>query len=213
MKDARHDSTEPSNSLVGMPPGRRADHAASTRRALLDAARALFAERGYVGTSLEDVVSAAGVTKGAVYHHFENKKELFLAVVELVEERVLEFISSGPITVRDAWEGLVAGIDRYLDACLEPEVQQILLLDAPTVLGWEHWRALEERYGLGLTRSALEVAMDAGLMRKAPVDPLAHLVLGALTEGSMFIARAEDRNKARREVGESVRTMLEGMRT
>jgi AcrR family transcriptional regulator len=195
-----------------MAPSRRSDHAAETRRDLLDAARVLFSDRGYAGTSLDDVVAKAGVTKGALYHHFANKKELFTAVVELVEEHVMSLISAGPVDVKDAWEALVLGVDRYLDACLEPEVQRILLLEAPTVLGWDHWRELEERYGLGLTRAALEVAMERGLLAKRPVEPLAHIVLGALTEASMYIARSEDREAARDDVGRSVRAVLEGLR-
>ena len=199
-------------SLESMPPGRRADYAASTRRALIDAARALFAQNGYAETSLDDVVAEAGVTKGALYHHFDNKKELFAAVVEIVEEHVMELVAAGPSAQRDPWKALVRGVERYLDACLEPEVQTILLLEAPSVLGWDAWRDREERYGLGLTRAGLQAAMNAKLLKKRPVDPLAHIVLGALTEASMYIARADDRKKARAEVGKSVRSMLDGLR-
>ena len=201
-----------STSLDAVPSGRRAEYAAATRRSLVDTARRLLTERGYAATSLDDVAAAAGVTKGALYHHFANKKELFEAVVAAVQDDLLTVIGAGAVENRDPWEGLMAAIDRYLDACLEPDVQTILLLEAPTVLGWDRWREMEERYGLGLTRAALEVAMEAGLIERRPVTPLSHLVLGALTEGAMYIARAEDRATARAEVGEAVRALMEGLR-
>jgi AcrR family transcriptional regulator len=195
------------------PTGRRAEYADATRRALVEAARGLFAERGYASTSIDLVAETARVTKGAVYHHFKNKTELFYAVCEAVETDVVAMIAQVDIAGRqNPYEALVTGIDRYLDVCLEPEVQRILLIDAPTVLGWEGWRELESRFALGLTVAALEVAMEADLIRKQPVEPLAHMVLGALTEGALYIARAEDRTEARKNVGESTRLLLEGLR-
>ena len=137
------------------PPGRRAEYAEMTRRALVDAARALFAERGYASTSIDDVADAARVTKGAVYHHFKGKTDLFEAVCERVEVDIVAAIAQGPVGGTDPFEALVRGVDEYLDQCLRPEVQRILLLEAPTVLGWDRWRDLEARFGLGLTQAAL----------------------------------------------------------
>ena len=193
--------------------GRRAEYADATRRALVGAARGLFAERGYASTSIDLVAETARVTKGAVYHHFKNKTELFKAVCEAVESDIVATIAQADVADRqDPFEALVRGIDRYLDICLDQDVQRILLLDAPTVLGWDGWREMESRYALGLTVAALEVAMEADLIRKQPVEPLAHMVLGALTEGALYIARADDRAEARRNVGESTRLLLEGLR-
>ena len=195
------------------PPGRRAEYAEATRAALVDAAAELFAQRGYGATSLDDVAAAVRVTKGAVYHHFKGKRDLFYAVCEQVETEVVAHVGQGDVDIRDPWDALVRGVDRYLDACLEPKVQRILLLDAPTVLGWDGWRELESRFALGLTVAAIEVAMEAKVLRRQPVEPLAHMLLGALTEATLYIARAEDRREAREQVGGSVRTLLEGLRT
>ena len=199
---------------VMAPPGRRAEYAEMTRRALVDAARTLFAERGFAATSIDDVAEAARVTKGAVYHHFKGKTDLFEAVCERLEVDIVAAIAHGPSGgEHDPWDSLLRGIDRYLDECLEPDVQRILLMEAPTVLGWDRWKDLQGRFGLGLTQAALQMAMEAGVLKPQPVELLAHMVLGALTEGAMYIGRATDRDAARAEVGRSVRTLLEGLRT
>ena len=190
---------------------KRTEYAEATKRDLIQVARRLFAARGYSATSLDEVVAEAGVTKGALYHHFENKKELFAAVAERVEADLTASIGRG--MERDPWDALIAGTERFLDAALEGEVQTILLIDAPTVLGYERWHALQGRYGLGLTVTALEVGMDAGVLKRRPSLPLANMVLKALSAGAMFIARAEDRAKARKDVGEIAMAMLEGLKS
>ncbi len=189
---------------------KRAEYAEATKRELVDVARRLFAERGYAGTSLDDVVREAGVTKGALYHHFENKRELFAAVAERVEADVTASISHS--LQRDPWDALLTGINRFLDAALDLVVQNILLIDAPTVLGYERWHDMQQKYGLGLTVTALEVAMDAGVIVRRPSLPLANMVMKALSAGAMFIARAEDRETARKDVGEIAAAMCEGLR-
>jgi AcrR family transcriptional regulator len=200
-----------SSTVAAMGPTKRSEYAAATKRDLVEVGRRLFAERGYSGTSLDHVVAEAGVTKGALYHHFENKKELFAAVAERVEADLTAKIGQG--LERDPWRAFVAGAMRYLDAALDPEVQNVLLIDAPTVLGYERCHELQERYGLGLTRTGLELAMDAGLIATRPSAPLARMVLDALSAGAMFIARAADREAARKDVGEIAVAMLEGLKT
>ena len=200
------------SSVGGVAVTKRSEYAEATKRDLIAISRRLFAEKGFAGTSLDDVVAAAGVTKGALYHHFENKKELFAAVAERVEADLTASIGQG--SERDAWEAFVNGANRYLDAAsLEPEVQNILLIDAPTVLGYERWHELQERYGLGLTIVALEAAMDAGVVARRPSLPLATMVVQALSAGAMFIARAKNRTAARKQVGEIAEAMLEGLRS
>lgn len=165
------------------------------------------------GRRLNDVrglAPAIAVTSQVESDHFENKKELFAAVAERVEADLTALVGQG--MERDPWRALVAGIERYLDAALDVEVQNILLIDAPTVLGYERWHELQARYGLGLTITALELAMDAGLISKRPSLPLANMVLNALSAGAMFIARAEDRKVARREVGGIALLLLEGLK-
>jgi AcrR family transcriptional regulator len=178
----------------------------------MDVARTLFAERGYAAVSTEEIVRAAGVTRGALYHHFEGKRDLFRSVYEQIEGEVVQEIAAVAMSERDPWKQQLAAVRAFLDVCQEPYVQRIALVDAPSVLGWEEWREIEARYGLSLIRAGLELVMEEGLIEKRPVEPLAHLVLGALMEAGMVIARAEDPDAARKEVGASVERLLEGLR-
>lgn len=187
----------------------KAQQSEATRAALVAAARPLFAKRGYAGVGTEEIVRAAGVTRGALYHHFADKKDLFRAVYEDVERELVEQIAAGALSAADPVEALRAGSQAWLDACEEPGIQQIALLDAPSVLGWEEWREIGMRYGFGLVQGTLQAAMDAGLLEPQPVRPLAHLVLGAIDEAAMLVARADDGGQTRREVGESVERFLD----
>jgi AcrR family transcriptional regulator len=183
-----------------------------TRAALIASARGLFAERGYAGVGTEEIVRAAGVTRGALYHHFAGKKELFEAVYEDVERQLVEQIAASAISsATDPLEALHAGAQAFLDACEDPAVQRIALVDAPSVLGWEQWREIGLRYGFGLVRATVEAAMDAGLIERQPVDALSHLLLGAIDEGAMLIARADDGGRTREEVGATVKRLLEAL--
>ncbi len=172
----------------------------ATRRLLVTAARALFGARGYAGVGTEEIVRAAGVTRGALYHQFRDKAGLFAAVAEEIEAEIAERIASGAAAAAaDPVGALRAGAQLFLDACAQPEVERIILLDAPAVLGWEAWRDLAARYGLGLVQLALQSAMDAGAIVRQPVVPLAHVLIGALDECALYVARAEDPPAARRE--------------
>jgi AcrR family transcriptional regulator len=194
-------------------PDRNAERSAATRSALIAAARPLFAERGYGGVGTEEVVRAAGVTRGALYHHFRGgKKDLFRAVAETVEGEVVERIATGALAAADPYEALERGADEWLIACSEPEVQRITLMDAPSVLGWAEWRALGEQYGLGVLEAALRAAMDSGQLAEAPTRPLAHLLLGALDEAGLVVARADDVEATRAEMAALLRRLLAGLR-
>ncbi len=175
-------------------------------------ARALFAERGYAAVGTEEIVKAAGVTRGALYHHFEDKEALFRAVFEQVETEITERIAQGALADPDPIKALLGGTEQFLDVCREPEVQQIALLDAPAVLGYELWREIEADYALGLIRAGLTAAMEAGALAQQPTEPLAHVLLGALTEGALYLARAEDADAARAEVGETFTRLIDGLR-
>src|SRR5215471_6318510 len=172
----------------------------ATRRMLVTAARALFGARGYANVGTEEIVRAAGVTRGALYHQFRDKADLFAAVAEELEAEIAERIVGGVAdAVADPVDALRAGAQLFLEACAEPEVERIILLDAPAVLGWEAWRDLAGRYGLGLVQLALQTAMDAGAISAQPVAPLAHVLIGALDECALYIARAEDPAAAREQ--------------
>jgi len=172
----------------------------ATRRRLVTAARALFGARGYAGVGTEEIVRAAGVTRGALYHQFRDKADLFAAVAEEVEAEIAEQIAAGAVgAAADPVGALRVGARLFLDACAEPEVERIILLDAPAVLGWEAWRDMAGRYGLGLVQFALQSAMDTGAIVPQPVVPLAHVLIGALDECALYIAGAEDPAAAREQ--------------
>jgi AcrR family transcriptional regulator len=193
--------------------GSKAERSEATRRRLLRAARRLFAKRGYAGVGTEEIVRAAGVTRGALYHHFAGKRELLEAVYEQIEAELSEKIAAGALAAAsDPIEALRAGAEMFLDHCMEPEVQRIVLLDAPAVLGWERWREIAAGYGLGLIEGALGAAMEAGAIAQQPLKPLAHALMGALDEIAMYVARAEDTEAARAEAGATVSALLESLR-
>jgi AcrR family transcriptional regulator len=191
----------------------KAERSAHTRAELVAVARGLFAERGYGGVATEEIVRAAGVTRGALYHHFAGKRELFLAVYEDLEREVVEQIAASVMAgASDPLAAMHAGAEGFLDACEDPAVQRIGLIDAPSVLGWEQWREVGMRYGLGLVQATVQAAMDAGQITPQPSRPLAHLLLGAMDEGAMLVARADDDGKTRREVGASLSGIIEALR-
>src|SRR5215467_9053047 len=162
----------------------------ATRRQLVTAARALFGARGYADVGTEEIVRAAGVTRGALYHQFRDKADLFAAVAEELESEIAGRIAVGVADLAtDPLQTLRTGARLFLDACAEPQVERIILLDAPSVLGWQAWRDMAGRYGLGLVQLALQSAMDAGAIVPQPVAPLAHILTGALNECALYIAR------------------------
>ncbi|HVQ58853.1 MAG TPA: helix-turn-helix domain-containing protein [Solirubrobacterales bacterium] len=188
----------------------QAERAEATRNALMNAARKLFTERGYDAVGTEEIVRAAGVTRGALYHHFGGKKDLLEAVYERLEaestERVARVVLGSEL--HSPLEAMKAGIEAFLDECAEPELQRIGLHDAPAVLGWDRWREIAAANGLGLIEASLSAAIEAGEIRSLPVKPMAHLLLGALDEAAMLVARSEDPGK-RREVTTVLLALLE----
>jgi AcrR family transcriptional regulator len=191
---------------------RREEYAEATRRALLDAATGLFAERGYAATSVEDIARAARVTRGALYHHFAGKRDVFEAVFEELETATIPRLLPADGADEDPWALLLAGFDGVLEVALEPTYQRIALVDAPAVLGWARWRELAEHHVLGLLREVLAGLMSAGLLRPQPPDLLARLLLAALVEAALTIASAPDQDRARSEASLLLRDLLEGLR-
>jgi AcrR family transcriptional regulator len=182
--------------------------AEQTRAELLRVAHDLFTERGYAAVGTEEIVQRAHVTRGALYHHFRNKKDLFRAVHEAVERELTDAIAATLAGIEDPRELLLTGISSYLDACTEPSFMQIALLDAPAVLGWREWRETDERFGLGLVTLGLENAARAGLLPEQDVRAMGHLTLAALGEAAFLIAHADDRGAARREAERALRVLV-----
>jgi AcrR family transcriptional regulator len=180
--------------------GERARRSEATREKLLRTARRLFARRGYSDVGTEEIVRRAGVTRGALYHHFRDKRDLFRAVFVAVENELIERIAAEALSQPEPMEQLRRGWTLFLDAALEPEVQRIALIDAPAVLGWQEWREVG-RAGIDLVALGLEGAMEAGAIERQPLIPLSHVIVGALDEGALYVAQAEDVEKARAEAG------------
>ena len=190
----------------------QAERSETTRSALIEAARRLFAERGYAGVGTEEIVRAAGVTRGALYHHFDGKRDLLRAVYEQLEAEIAKEVAAGAKPGASIVDTLSAGAEMFLDRCLEPEVQRIVLLDAPAVLGWEEWREIGARYGLGLIEGLLTAGMESGEIRRQAVKPLSHALLGALDEIAMLVARSDDPARARAEAGQTIQGLLTAVR-
>jgi AcrR family transcriptional regulator len=191
------------------------ERSAATREALTTAARRLWGERGFSEVGTPEIAREAGVTRGAMYHQFADKTALFVAVIEDVEQRVMDELAAGVAAARPTTPAaaLRAALDQWLTICVDPEVRQLVLLDAPSVLGWARFRELTQDYSLGMTEQLLRAAMDAGQLAPQPVRPLAHVLIGALDEGAMVIAGADDRERARREVREVLLRLVDALLT
>ena len=178
-------------------PTTKAAQREATRAKLLAVARELFGERGFADVGTEEIVRKAGVTRGALYHQFTDKRALFTAVFEQLEQEII-VASAGRMAEHpdDMLAAFRAACRGWLEVCLEPEIERIVLLDAPAVLGWETWREIGERYGLGAVIASLEAGMASGALAKQPVRPLAHVIVGALDEAALYVVRAEDRKAA-----------------
>ena len=193
----------------------RSDQSQATRAALLSAARELFAERGYAATSTEDVVQRAGLTRGALYHQFRDKEDLFQAVYAEVEREFAEKITAHMRerigASANAWDEVREGAQAFLDVALEPEVQRIALIDRPAVLG----RAAGvdvARLGLDLIHRGLLRSMERGLIEPQPLEPLARVLRAAITEAAIYIARSEDHASARADAGGTIDRLIRGLR-
>jgi AcrR family transcriptional regulator len=186
----------------------QAERTAATKAALVAAARRLFAEQGFAGTGREQIVEAAGVTRGALHHHFGGKDQLFRAVYEQLEQELMQRVAEAAMAGTTATEQLRLGSLAYLDAAMDPAVQRVVLVDGPSVLSWEEREEISGALALGMVVEVLRAAMDAGEIARQPVDVLARLLLAALHESVLLMARADDQAAAREEVGEVFEGML-----
>lgn len=188
---------------------RRRARGEATRRLLVDTARELFGEQGFQATSIEEVLRRAGVARGALYHHFKGKSDLFDAVAEQVFAEIAEVTGAAARGSKDPRERLRAGSRAWLEMALDPAIQRIALLDPPTVLGWLRWRELDERHSLGGLRAALGRLADEGRIDPDQAEIAALMLLAALNEAALFIAHAEDQPAALRVAGRSLDTLVD----
>ncbi|ROO86085.1 TetR family transcriptional regulator [Actinocorallia herbida] len=194
---------------------RQAEKSEATRANLVAAARALFAEHGYAAVGTTEIVDRAGSSRGAMYHHFKDKKELFRAVHEQIQQELIERVTLALAEAdpADPLAALEAGLRTFLLVCLEQDKARIGLIEAPAVLGWREWRDIDEKYALGLVTAGVEAGVAAGALRAdLPVHSLAHLILAALGEAGLLIAGSPDPESARTEAEHAILTLLNGLR-
>jgi len=171
---------------------KRVEQGRATRAALIDVATGLFATNGYDATAIPTVLAAAGVSRGALYHHFESKEALFEAVLKSVEAQAMVKVTRAARDAADPLDGLRRGCAAYLAMCRDPVVRQISLIDAPAVVGWERWREIDEQHAFGLVKAAIAAIAADGRVKPELVDVMAHMVLAALLEVALLVARADE---------------------
>ncbi|MGD0391743.1 MAG: TetR family transcriptional regulator [Acidimicrobiales bacterium] len=191
---------------------RREEYAETTRAAIVGAAIERFTVNGFARTSIDSVAESARVTKGAVYHHFKDKADLFEAAFVVMEERLAARVTAGVEGIEDPWDLLARGIDLYLAECTEADFRQIALLEAPVALGWARWKRIEEHYFLGLVTAALDGLARGGHIDIPPGDVTARVVLAAMTEAGLAVAAAPEPDAERLLVGALVMRLLAGLR-
>ncbi len=191
---------------------RRLDRGSTTRQQILDTATRLFAERGFEAVSIDAILTACGISKGALYHHFAGKDAVFVAVLESVEARVTAELAAAAQGATNPLDALRAGCAGWLAlAASDPVVRQIVLTDAPTVIGWQAWRAMESEHSLGLLRMAFNAGVNSGRVQADRVEIFSHMLLAVLTEVALLIARAHDDGEAARTGDAAIEQMLSGL--
>jgi AcrR family transcriptional regulator len=190
----------------------QAERSAATQQALITAARRLWGERGYAEVSTPEIAEAAGVTRGAIYHQYADKAALFRVVIEAMDQEIIERLEASvaaaqPKTPADTMHAMA---NAWLNIAGEPEVRQLMLLDAPSVIGWREYREMSQRNSVEAAEELLKAAIEAGQLRPQPLRPLALVLLGALEEAAMYVAGAEDADQAGEEIRAVVRDLIDG---
>ena len=191
----------------------QAERREKTRTAIVKAAKRIFGERGFAATTMDEIAAGAHVAKGAVYHHFSTKEALFEEVFEQASLELVSDIDRISRAENDALAAMAAGTQAYFTACSKGPTGQIILRDGPAVLGWERWREIDAKHFGGKFPFALTVAMETGLIARQPVEPLARLLLGAVTEAAVACASGRDIAKAGAEYSRAFRSLLDALRT
>jgi AcrR family transcriptional regulator len=194
------------------PPLTKAQQTEATTARLIEIASEVFTRDGYAHAATEEIVARAGMTRGALYHHFNNKEGLFRAVLEHVQKQVGQRVEESVVGLTDPWEALLTGSRAFLQASLDPQVQRIMLTDAPAVLGWSDWRALDEQYSMRSLGEALAELTAAGQLRALPLEALTHLLSGAMNEAALWIAQAADQQSALHDATLALEQLLNGLR-
>lgn len=188
---------------------KRLERGRSTREHLLAVATKLFSERGYDDTSVEVILEASGVSRGSLYHHFDSKEAIFDAVLDQVEADVASKLAAAARDAHDAADAVLLGCQAFLRLARTPTVRQIVLLDAPAVVGWDRWREIDARHAFGLLRAGVEGASGTSNLGRDLIDPLAHVILAALLELALVVARSEHPRAALEQADKTIATLVE----
>ena len=191
---------------------KQAERREATREAILAAAAHLFAERAFAAVTVDDIADATGLAKGAVYHHFPSKEAIFEAVFERTAAKLQQQVHAVAAASKDRLKALAAGARAYFEACAQAPFNQIILKDGPAVLGWDRWRAIDERYFLAMLPQTLAAAMSEGAIPRQPAGPLARLLIGAMTEAAVACAASDDPQRTGQEHARALESLLEGLR-
>jgi AcrR family transcriptional regulator len=191
---------------------RREEYAETTRAAIVQAAVEQFAAEGFARSTMDKVAQAARVTKGAVYHHFTDKAELFEAVFVVMEERLLARVTAGVSGIDDPFELMATGVDLFLAECCQADFRRIAIQEAPAALGWARWKEIEEQYFLGLVTGALEALAQAGLIALPTGDLTARMLLAAMSEAGLAVAASPRPDAERRRAAALVMRFVSGLR-
>ncbi len=197
---------------LGLIMATKAERSQQTQGIIIDEARKIFARDGFTKASLSEIVKNADVTTGAIYHHFGDKKGLFAAVAEHLEQELLALVAEKIMTIEDAWERLEQGVAYTLEVSSREDMQRIIYQEAPTVVGVHEWRTIEMKYGLGVMRAAIHEMMEDGIIVGQSADLVAQILLGAIIEAAHAVALASDKKAALEEAKGTVLTMLRGIR-
>jgi AcrR family transcriptional regulator len=190
---------------------KRHEKGLATRQRILAVATRLFTDPGYDATPIEAILGESEVSRGALYHHFASKEQVFEAVFEAIEQDIASQSIEASLSYADPVERLRAGCRFFLRTPLTDSFRQIALIDAPSVLGWQKWREIENRYGLGLLKGALSAAIQSRGRKPEAIEELAHMLLAAMIEGALLVASAEDKDQARQSAVTAVETLIDGI--
>lgn len=191
----------------------KAEQKQQTMQKLIEVAREMFSKKGYADAAMEDIVKQAGVTRGALYHNFGSKEGLFEAVLASVQQEIGERVEAEAAKSEEPWQQLILGCLAFVSSAVEQRNKRILLIDGPSVIGWEKWRRMDEENSMRHLREQLQTMQEQGYLRPVCIDALAHLLSGAMNEAVLWISETPDQEKSLEEISAAMTLLLEGYRS
>ncbi len=207
-----HNTTVNEDQMNQTKTSKKTEKSTATRQRMIEAATKLFAASGYAQTSLSEVINAANVTTGAVYYHFGDKKSLFQAVAEFLEQEILDEVSARVSAIEHPWEAFETGILETLEVCARPDIQRIVFREAPAVIGLREWRDIEVKYSFGMMQTMVAQMSEAGLLITREPVVTSQIILGALIEAAHSIAESDDQDSSILAAKQTLRLMINSLK-